>query len=308
MKTVAVFGGTGFLGTEVVRRLVLEKPFDDRVVVVSRNPRPDHPCASRVAFRRADVTRPETLPPALEGVDVVVQAVQFPTAPIEVPRKGWTYMRVDGAGTEALAEAARKAGVKRFLYLSGAGAGEERRENWFRAKDRAEAAVRANFPNDYTIFRPSWVYGPGDRSMNKFLAFARYLPFFPVFGDGRNRIQPLYVEDLARAVCAAIETDASRAKTYGLGGPEVLTMREVAEVVFRAVSRRPPLGVVPHPIPLMKAIGFFAELIFPVPPISRGMIDFVTMEALVDNSLAASDLGFRPLPLAKGLARYVPSS
>lgn len=310
MSTVAVFGGTGFIGREVVRRALTSAPGasplgNAKIVVASRSLPSDYPFAGRVEFRPADVTRPDTLAPALEGVETVIQALSFPTAPIEIPRRGWTYLHVDGQGSENLVRAARAAGVKRYLYVSGAGAGEMRRENWFRAKDMAEAAVRANFPNDFTILRPSWIYGPGDRSMNKFLFFAKYLPFFPVFGDGMNKIQPVFVEDVAKAILAAVASPAARTKTYGLGGPETLTMRQIAETIFRVTNDRPILGILPHPIPLMKIPAFFAEFL-PVPPLSRGMIDFVTMEAQVSLDAARADLGFDPVPLAEGLRRYVP--
>lgn len=304
---IAVVGGTGFVGGEIVRQLVssriaLEQGI--KIVVVSRHAPDPFPFAGRAEFRSGDVTRPETLAPALDGVDCVIQALQFPNAPVENPSRGWTYGKVDGEGTEHLAVAARAAGVRRYLYVSGAGAGENRKESWFRAKDRAESAVKSNFPMDHTILRPNWIYGPGDRSMSKFVFFAKALPLFPLIGDGRNRIQPLFVEDAARAVLTALHSDVARGKTYGLGGPETLTMRQVAEVIFRVVGERPLLGAIAHPIPFMKLAGFFAEFL-PTPPISRGMIDFVTGESLVSSDAARADLAFSPLSLEAGLRRYL---
>ncbi len=304
---VAIVGGTGFVGGEIVRQLVASRQAYEagtEIVVVSRREPDVFPFAGRAEFRPGDVTRPETLAPALEGIDCVVQALQFPNAPVEDPSREWTYLKVDGQGTEHLAAAARAAGVRRYLYVSGAGAGENRKESWFRAKDRAEAAVRSHFPNDHTILRPNWIYGPGDRSMSKFVFFARALPFFPLIGDGRNRIQPFFVEDAARAVVSALGSDAAKGKTYGLGGPDILTMRQVAETIFRVVGERPPLGLIPHPIPFMKLAAVFAGLL-PTPPISGGMIDFVTGESLVSIDAARADLAFSPLPLEAGLRRYL---
>lgn len=284
---IVVAGGTGFIGGAVVRAL-------------ARAGR-----GVRAASRRTglDVGRPETLGPALAGATTVVQALQFPTHPVEIPRRGWTYEAVDGAGTERLIEAARAAGVRRYIYLSGAGAGRGRPEPWFRAKDRAEAAVRAS-GLDWTILRPSWVYGPGDRSLQRFVAFVRYLPFFPMIGDGRTRVAPLFVDDLAALVVRALDEPRAVGRAFDLGGPEDLEMRDVVRTMVRVLGVRRPYPIVPHPKPFMKAVAAVLELL-PTPPLSRGMIDFVTMEAPVDDREARHLLGWRPRRLEEALQTYL---
>jgi NADH dehydrogenase len=123
---------------------------------------------------------------AFTGADVVVHAIQFHNHPVEDAAKGRTYMEVDGRGTELAARTAKKLGVRRFVYLSGAGAGQGRPQPWFRAKDRAEAAIRET-GMEHVLLRPSWIYGPGDRSMSRFVWFCRHLPVVPVIGTAGPR-------------------------------------------------------------------------------------------------------------------------
>jgi NADH dehydrogenase len=292
MAFVLVTGGTGFIGSHIVRRL-LEK--GHRVAVMSRDPRR---VPNGVEARRGDVADAASLEAAMAGVDVVVAAVQFPNHPVENPRKGHTYMAVDGEGTERQVAAARAAGVKRFIYLSGAGTRPEQTAPWFLAKLRAEKAVKeGGIP--FTIFRPSWVYGPEDRSLNKFVAFARFLPFVPVIGNGRTRIQPVHVDDLAEAVAASINLPQAVGQTYDVGGPETLTMDEIIRTMLAVMGKRRPL--LHSPIGLTK-LATAPLALLPTPPLSPGAVEFVVMEELVDNGALLRDFDLRLTPLRKGLA------
>src|ERR671919_2960228 len=173
---IVVAGGTGFIGREVVERLL--EAGSDEVVVTTRDPEKDL-WAGRVRLVQAFAGDSVSLGKAFTGADVVVQAIQFPNHPVEDPSKGRTYLEVDGRGTTVAAQTAKKLGVRRFVYLSGAGAGQGRPQPWFRAKDMAEAAVRET-GMEYALLRPSWIYGPRDRSMNRFVTFCRYFPVVPV--------------------------------------------------------------------------------------------------------------------------------
>jgi len=178
---IVVTGGTGFIGREVVKRL-LEIPGDE-IVVTTRDPGGRDPWGGRVERVQAFAGDPISLGKAMTRADVVVHAIQFPNHPVEDPKRGRSYLEVDGKGTEVAAAVAKKLGVRRFVYLSGAGAGQGRPQPWFQAKDRAEAAIRAS-GLEHALLRPSWIYGPGDRSMNRFVFFCRYLPVVPVIGNG----------------------------------------------------------------------------------------------------------------------------
>lgn len=304
-RTALVAGGTGFLGAAFVRLL------HDRghpTVVLSRDatkvPRrfPDRD----VEGRSGDVTRPETLPAALAGADVVIQAVQFPGFPVEDPARGHTFREVDARGTANLARAAAAAGVDRLVYLSGVGADASSDRPWYRAKGMAERAVREAGLGG-TIVRPSWVYGPEDRSLNLFATIIRRLPgVFPQLGSGLQRLNPLFVEDLARAVVAAVESPSFRGRTVEIGGPDTRTMDGVVRVLMDALGRRKPILHVPlRPV---RALAAAAELL-PGRPLSRDAVEFVTQGAVADLSSLREllpDLELTPLPAA--LSTYEPGS
>lgn len=300
MATVLVTGGSGFIGSHIVAKL---QKGGHRVIILSRNPaRARVPISAGVEVRTGDVRKSEGLRAAMTGVDVVVNAVQFPNHPVENPRKGYTYMEVDGHGTVRQVEAARAAGVKQFIYISGAGTRPGQTSPWFQAKLKAEAAVRES-GMAWTIIRPSWVYGPEDRSLNKFVAFARYLPFIPVIGSGRTRVSPVFVEDLATLVAGCAGAEKAHGKVYELGGPQELTMDEIIRTMLKVMGRRRPL--VHHPAWFMK-LATIPMQVLPAPPLSPAAVDFVLMEEPVDNSAALRDFNLKLTPLEQGLSYLRP--
>ena len=314
-QTVAVAGGTGFVGRAIALELGRR---GHRVIVLSHRARPANApanapvagaevagaeAAARPEYRRADVTRPESLAAALAGVDVLVISLAFRNSPIEAPRRGQTFEKVDAAGTEALVAAAVAAGVPRIVYMSGAGAAADAPRHWFRAKWRAEEAVRGSGIG-YTIFRPSWIYGPGDHSLNRFLGFSRWLPFIPQIGNGRQLLAPVYVGDIGALVADSLTTPAAEGATLEVGGPETLTMDEIIRTALRVLGRR---RVILHaPVVLMKALTAPLTLL-PSPPMTPTAIDFVVQSAQVDTGPLHERLPRRLTPLAEALATYLGS-
>jgi uncharacterized protein YbjT (DUF2867 family) len=296
---VLVVGGTGFIGRHVVAELI-DKGVTD-ITVTSRDPESRDRWHGRVALAQAFAGDALSLAKAMTHMDVVVLAVQFPNHPVEDPSKGRTYLEVDGQGTQIAAQVARAVGVRRLVYLSGAGAGEGRPQPWFRAKDMAETAIRES-GREYAFLRPSWVYGPGDRSMSKFITFNRYLPFFPQVGNGRTPVYPLYVKDLARAVAACVVREDATNKELALGGPERLTMDQVVRTVQKVIRHWRP--IVHHPAPLMKLLTIPMKLL-PNPPLSPAAVDFVTQEVEMDPKPAMEFLNLKFRTLEEGLRDYL---
>lgn len=296
---IVVSGGTGFIGREVVRQLLGSGA--DELVVTTRDPGRD-PFGGRVALVQAFAGDAVSLGKAFTGADVVIHAIQFPNHPVEDPSKGRTYLEVDGRGTPVAAAVAKKLGVRRFVYLSGAGAGQGREQPWFRAKDLAEAAVRET-GMEYAFLRPSWIYGPGDRSMNRFVFFCRYLPVVPVIGDGKTPVQPISVKDVARCVVEAARREDAKDKALDLGGPERLTMDEIIRILQRVLGKRRPL--LHHPVPLMKLLVKPMALL-PNPPLSPSAVDFITQEIEIDPRPAMEYFGFTFRRLEDGLREYLP--
>ena len=298
-QIVAVAGGTGFVGGAIARELAAR---GHHVVVLSHR-RTGGDSNSTFEYRQADVTRPESLAAALARVDALVISLAFRNSPIEAPRRGRTFELVDAAGTEALVAAARTAGVQRLVYISGAGAAPDAARHWFRAKWRAEEAVRGS-GIVCTIFRPSWIYGPGDHSLNRFLGFSRWLPFIPQIGNGRQRLAPVFVDDIGSLVADALATPAAENATLEVGGPETLTMDEIIRVALRVLRRRRP--ILHAPVVLMKALTAPLTLL-PSPPMTPSAIDFIVQSAPVDTGPLHEALPRRLTPLAEALATYLGS-
>jgi NADH dehydrogenase len=296
---IVVTGGSGFIGRAVVERLLSTN--DHQIVVATRDPARAQLFPGRVTVVQAFAGDALSLGRACTGADVLVHALQFPHHPVERPSRGWTYAEVDGRGTQVAVGAARRVGVRRIVYLSGAGAGRGRPEPWFRAKDRAAAAITGS-GLEYAILRPSWIYGPGDRSMNRLVTFCRLLPVVPVIGDGSTPVWPLHVDDAARYVVEAAQRADARALTFEVGGPQRLTQDEVLQAILRVLDKHRPL--LHLPAALMKALAWPLQCL-PSPALSPGAIDFLTQVAEIDPRPAMGYFGFEPRPLERGLSAYV---
>lgn len=298
---ILVAGGTGFVGGGIVREL---RRRGKDVAVLTRDATK---AAGRfpglgIEYRQGDVREPSTLGAALQGMDTVIGCAQFPNSPIEDPTRGYTFEGVDAEGTENLVAAAKAVGVRRYVYLSGAGAAPDARRHWFRAKWRAEAAVReSGIP--YVIFRPSWVYGPEDKALNRFLGMARFLPFVPLIGAaGKQRLQPVFIVDVARAVAEAVDNPAVDNQTFDIGGPEVLTMAEIVRTALDIAGKRRFL--LSTPTFAMKAVAIVLQFM-PGRPLTPDAVEFITMDALADPKDVEEKLGLRMTPLREALATYL---
>ena len=298
-RTVAVAGGTGFVGGAIAAELHRR---GDRVVVLShrgeaaRGPLPDE-----IEIRTADVADAATLRDALRGVDALVISLAFPNSPMESPRRGHTFMDVDAAGTERLIDAARWSGVRQVVYLSGAGAAPDAERHWFRAKWRAEEAVRGS-GLAYTIIRPTWIFGPRDVSLNRFLMFARRLPVVPLTNTGRQLLAPVFIDDAANLAVDSLGDPAAACQVFELGGPETMSMREIIQRAIRVAGRRRP--ILPGPTPLLK-LGAWPLSFLPTPPLTPDAVDFINQPATVDLAPLLERMPRRLTPLEEGLATYL---
>ena len=296
--TIGVAGGTGFVGGAIAVELYRR---GHRVVVLShrgevaRGPLPD-----AIELRHADVSTGDGLPAAVEGLDGLVIALAFPNSPIEAPRLRRTFMDVDAAGTEHLVSAAMSAGVGRLVYVSGAGASPDAR-HWFRAKWRAETAVRASTIG-HTIIRPTWIYGPRDVSLNRFIRFARLLQAVPMTNFGRQPLAPVFIDDVARLAADSLIDPAAADQTFELGGPETLSMRQIIAQALRVAGIRRP--IIPGPAPLIK-LGAQPLRLLPAPPLTPDAVDFINQPATVDIAPLLADMPRRLTPLDEGLASYL---
>ncbi len=230
---VLVTGGTGFVGREILWRL---HEAGHTIRLFSRQERSEQ--LRQLAYRhRADLVEasfesPETLRAAVAGCDAVIHLVGIIS---EVGRN--TFERVHVGGTEAILAAATTAGTKRFLHMSALGTRADARARYHQTKWQAEERVRSS-GLEWTIFRPSVIYGRDDGFVNLLARITRWSPIVPLFGSGENRLQPIAVEDVAKAFVDSLGLPAAVGRTYELCGTEIFTMRQIWGTILGVTRRR----------------------------------------------------------------------
>lgn len=295
-RLITVFGGSGFIGRNLVKRLAAER-WIVRVAVrdtesanflkVLGDPGQIVPIAT-------DVLRPETIAPAVAEAEAVVNLVG-----ILYEKGARTFKRMHVEAAEAIASAARAAGAERLIHVSAIGADLDSPGQYGQTKGMGEQAVCAAFPGA-TIVRPSVVFGPEDDFLNRFATLARFLPALPVFDTS---FQPVYVGDVADAIMRCLADDDTRGKTYELGGPRVVSFREVMQIVLKETGRKRCLF--PMPFALAEIQGAVLELM-PVPPLTRDQVKMLSEPNIVDkHALGFADLGIKPTAIETIVPTYL---
>ena len=299
-RLATVFGGSGFLGRHIVRALARR---GWRVRVAVR--RPDLAAflqpiggVGQIQPVQANLRFPASIAAAIEGAEMVVNA-----AGVRAQSGAQTYTAVHVDGAAALARAAAAAGVETFAHLSGIGADPASASAYIASKGLGESATLQAFP-EATILRPSVVFGPEDDFFNRFGALARFFPVIPLFSGGNTRLQPVYAGDVARAVAAALAGEAKPGTVYELGGPQVMTLREAAELALRMVERRRLLVGLPlGPSRLLASTTSFASRAtlgrFPkLLTTSRDQVDLLAQDNVVSDKAEAEGRVLRGLGIA----------
>ena len=245
---VTVFGGSGFVGRSVVRALCRR---DYRIRVAVRRPElAGHlqPLGKvgQVHAVQANLRYPASVEAAMRDSHVAINLVG-----ILAESGAQTFDAVQGLGAGTVARAASAAGA-RMVHVSAIGADENSLSAYARSKAAGEKAVLAAAPSA-TILRPSVVFGPEDQFTNRFAGLARMSPMLPLIGGGLTKMQPVYVGDVATAVAEVVDGKAKADATYELGGPEVLTMREIMEVILAITERNRMLVSLPFGLAKLQA-------------------------------------------------------
>jgi uncharacterized protein YbjT (DUF2867 family) len=246
---VTVFGGSGFLGRSVVRALCRR---DYRIRVAVRRPElAGHlqPVGKvgQIHAVQANLRYPASVEAAMRDSRIAINLVG-----ILAEGGAQRFDAVQGAGAAAVAKAAAAVGA-RVVHVSAIGADENSPSGYARSKAAGEKAVLSAVPAA-TILRPSILFGPEDQFTNRFAALARMSPVLPLIGGGVTRLQPAYVGDIATAVADAVDGKTKPGATYELGGPEVLTMREIMEIILAITERRRMLVSLPFGLAKLQAM------------------------------------------------------
>jgi uncharacterized protein YbjT (DUF2867 family) len=288
---VTVFGGSGFLGRNVVRALA-KRAFRIRVAVR----RPElaghlQPLGrvGQIHAVQANVRYPASVEAAMRDSHIAINLVGILTA-----SGAQSFDAVQAKGAETVAQAAAAAGA-RMVHVSAIGADENSLSTYARSKAAGEQAVLAAVPSA-TILRPSVVFGPEDQFTNRFAALARISPMLPLIGGGLTRMQPVYVGDVATAVAEAVDGKAKPGATYELGGPEVLTMREIMEVILAVTERNRML--VPLPFGLAKLQALFLQYAPGALKLTPDQVVLLQSDNVVSDAAKAASLTLQGLGIA----------
>ena len=300
MSTVLVTGASGFVGSHSVPALLAA---GHRVVALVRTPTAGEAVLGRltaseraaVETRSGDVTRPETLAPAMSGVDAVLHLVAIPRD----YRGGADLRLVNTEGTRAVIEAMLQAGVTRLVHMGALGIEDDPKLHYASSKAKAEALVRGS-GLDATILKPSLQFGPGDGFFNVIADLVRLSPgVVPTPGRGDSRFQPIHSGDVARVVVATLADPSTIGQTFELGGPRYWTYREITAEVLRALGKR--RAILPVPVPLIRLVAGASELVrFPF-PVATDQLRQLRLDNIGPLDLLPTRFGFEPRPMEGAL-------
>ena len=319
-RRTTIFGGSGFVGRHLVRRLaargdILRIAVRDPVAAAFLKPMGD---VGQIVPMRVDLRDEGLVQAAVQGTDAVVNLVG-----ILFERGRQRFEEIQAHGPGRVARAAAAAGAKRMVQVSAIGADPASPALYGRTKAAGEASAREAFPTA-TIVRPSVVFGPEDGFFNRFAALARFLPALPVFGatprlarlpeggarielfgDGGVRFQPVYVGDVAEAIARILDDPATAAKTYELGGPRIYSFKEIMDLVLAQTGRR--RWLLPVPLRLAELEAIFLQLLpTPTPLLTRDQVLLMRRDNLVSpGALTFADLGITPTPAEAILPSYM---
>lgn len=292
-KTVFLTGATGFVGKHIAARVI-----DDgyRLTCLARS----HECAEArflrslgAEVRVGDILNADSIAGAAEGAHAIIHLVG-----IIFERQGATFEEIHVKGTMNAVGAATVLGVDRYLHMSALGSRPNAGTAYHRSKWKAEEEVRASGLN-YTIFRPSIIYGPGGEFINMLLRQVRLAPLVPVIGSGRYLLQPISVFDVAACYSSAIDNRKTAGQVYDLGGPQAMSYNEMIDAISGVLKKRRLKAHIP--LPVIRLAAWLSEKLMPKPLLTPDQLKMLLEDSTCDISRMKEDFGFEPRPFIEGL-------
>jgi len=268
---ILVTGASGYVGSHIIRKLLdAGRPVRGLVFNRDRAEQEGRLKGLDIDWVQGDVTRRESLMPALKDVTAVVHTVA-----IAIEKSGRRYEDINIQGTVNLINASKAAGVSRIIHISQLGSDSTLPYRFLASKGRAQEVVAAS-GLQWTSFTPSVIWGPEDEFANTFARLAKITPIiFPIVGDENSTFQPVWVEDVAACVVKALDDTSTVGKNYELGGPEVLTLEEIERRTLSAIGVKRVM--LRFPMSLLKLAVTLMEFILPSPPVTRSLLELLSV-------------------------------
>ena len=292
---ILVTGGTGFVGSHLIKRLRQEGV---PVRALVRNP--DKAKALKdlgVDVVKGNISDAASLEKGATSVERVVHLVGIIQ---EVP--GATFEGVHVDGTRNLLEAAKKSGVRHVFYQSALGTRPNAKSEYHKTKWAAEELVRASgIP--YTILRPSLIYGAGDQFTIRLSEMIRLSPLLPVIGSGRSKVQPIFIDDVVRCILEAVTSDCCLNEIYEVGGPDQLSYEEVTIAIADAMGvKQPTLHL---PLFFMKSMAMVFEAVLPKAPVTTDQLIMLQEDTVCSMRDIRDAFGIEPISFSEGLKKFI---
>jgi NADH dehydrogenase len=282
---ILISGASGYFGSHLTRRLVeMGRPVRALVRSLDRTVKEGRFQGMQVECVEGDVTRPESLQGVFDGVSAVIHTVA-----IAIEKGERSYEQVNTQGTVNIVDAAKAAGVGRFLNMCQLGADSRLPYRFLASKGKAQEYVTTS-GLDWTAFRPSVIWGPEDEFANTFARLVPLTPLiFPIIGDKNARFQPVWVEDVVTCFVKALDDPETIGKEYEIAGPEVLTLEEIERRTLKAIGAK--RWMVHFPMPVLRMVVSMMESLLPEPPVTRSLLEL---------------LAVRNVPSENAIYRFVP--
>jgi len=299
---ILVTGGTGFMGSRLVKRLV-EKGHAVRAMAIENDPQLPNLEGVDCEIVTGDITRPQTLEEPMKGVQTL-----FHLAAVLVSDNPELFHRINYEGTRNVVDKAVEASVEHFVYISAAAANYRVRTTYGETKFQAEQLMKRKRGNtNFTMIRPTLIYGPGGGGQELVIyidQLKKFKGFIPLVGSGKARKRWVWIDDVIEGLTLLVDKPITYGKTYNFGGGSAHSMREYTEMLCQQLGINKP--IVPIPVPISYAIAWFLKVVQKKPILKRDTILGVMMDADFSIEEAKRDIGYDPISFEEGIRRCFP--
>lgn len=286
---ILVTGATGFIGRNLVQRLVAEK--EQTRCLVRDSQKAAQALPSEVDLVTGNTTTYSSLPKAVEGIDTIIHA-SFMTADRK-ESAGNRYEQTNVQGTANLIKAAKEAGVKRIIEISGLGTKPDKKGSYMQGRYLSEKMLMES-GLQWTIIRPSVLFGDGAPFVTGLADLVQSAPVVPLIGGGKTMFQPIFVEDVVTVITKVLAMpEQYNSHIYTIGGPEYYSFSQIFDILLQATGKRRPKVYAPMPLVALGAIAM--EAVLPRPPITKAALTLFSFDNTTDLNSVSRDFGFTPI-------------